>query len=45
MNTFIERPAIEARLLYSQKEFVSNRNSGTGVDPVAVNKPGQGARR
>jgi len=29
----------EARLLYSQKEFVSNRNSGTGIDPIAVNRP------
>ena len=27
----------ETRLSYSQKEFVSNRNSGTGVDPVATN--------
>ena len=27
----------ETRLSYSQKEFVSNRNSGTGIDPVATN--------
>lgn len=27
----------ETRLQYSQKEFVANRNSGTGIDPVAVN--------
>ena len=28
----------EARHTYSQKEFVSNRGSGTGIDPVAVNQ-------
>jgi len=28
----------ETRHTYSQKEFVSNRGSGTGIDPVAINQ-------
>ncbi|KAL1523409.1 hypothetical protein AB1Y20_018349 [Prymnesium parvum] len=31
----------ESRLTYSQKEFVSSRNSGSGVDPVAINRAGR----
>ena len=28
----------EARLSYSQRDFVSNRNAGTGIDPVSINR-------
>uniref|UniRef100_A0A7S3ASW4 Uncharacterized protein n=1 Tax=Haptolina ericina TaxID=156174 RepID=A0A7S3ASW4_9EUKA len=31
----------ESRLTYSHKEFIANRNSGTGIDPVRIStKPG-----